>query len=604
MPLSHMSRRAPVTGRPARLAAGFVAAAVTWGVAVAIARQPPPAADAPPPPPAPGAPAGPPGGFPGGFPGGGPPGFGGELALVERFDTDSDGRLDRAERQAAREAAQSERPARGGRGGPGRGGPPGGGPFGGGPFGGGPGRERAPAVPGPRMAPDDVEHNGDADLYDLGVLRTLFLEFEGDDWEQELADFNDTDVEVPARLTVDGRSIDGVGVHFRGASSYFMVPAGFKRSLNIAVDHADPDADLLGYRTLNLLNANGDPSLMSSVLYSHIAAPHLPVPKANFVRVVINGESWGVYVNVEQANKDFLRARYGDSKGSRWKVKGRPGGRGGLEYFGDDAEAYRSIFEIKTKDRPEAWKDLIALCRIFEETPVGKLEERIRPVLDVDEVLWFLALDVALVNSDGYWTRASDYTLFEDAHGVFHVIPHDMNECFIAGGPPGGRGGPGFGPPGGPPQGPPGGAPPGAPPGGPPGAFPFGGPGSGGPGRGGPGFGGPGHGGPDLDPLVGLDDGGKPLRSGLLNVPPLRDRYLDNVRAIARDQLAWESLGPVIARCRALIVDAVRDDTRKLASTEAFEKATDPEGGPGTLRDFIERRRAYLLDDTPTRADH
>jgi len=87
-------------------------------------------------------------------------------------------------------------------------------------------------------------------------------------------------------------------------------------------------------------------------------------------------------------------------------------------------------------------------------------------------------------------------------------------------------------------------------------------------------------------------------------VPPLRDRYLDNVRAIARDQLAWESIGPVIARCRALIVDAVRDDTRKLASTEAFEKATDPEGGPGSLRDFIERRRTFLLDDAPARADH
>ena len=42
------------------------------------------------------------------------------------------------------------------------------------------------------------------------------------------------------------------------------------------------NADLLGYRTLNLLNANGDPSLMSSVLYAHIAAPHLPVPKASF----------------------------------------------------------------------------------------------------------------------------------------------------------------------------------------------------------------------------------------------------------------------------------------------------------------------------------
>jgi len=487
-------------------------------------------------------PPGPPPGGPGGFPGG--PMGGAETKLVERFDTDGDGRLDREERALARKAAREERSAQGGRG-PGGPGGPGRGGFGGG---------RPPAAPGRRMTPDDVPAHPDADLYDLTVLRTLFLDFEGDDWEQELADFRPTDVDVPARLTVDGRTIEGVGVHFRGASSYFMVGEGYKRSLAISVDHGGTDADLHGYRTLNLLNANGDPSMMSSVLYAHIARPHLPAPKANFVRVVINGECWGVYVNVQQANKEFLKEHYGSAKGNRWKVKGRPGGRGGLEYFGEDTEPYRGIFELKTKENDAAWRDLIGLCRIFEETPLGKLEESVRPVLDVDEALWFLAIDNALVNSDGYWTRASDYTLFEDAKGMFHVIPHDMNECFVAGGPGGGRGGPG-------------------------------------------------HGGTDLDPLVALDDGGKPLRSGLLGVPRLRELYLDHVRTIARDQLAWEAIGPVIEQCRDLIHDAVREDTRKLASIEAFEAATSsaPPTGDGqrpvSLRDFIERRRAFLLGD-------
>ena len=45
-------------------------------------------------------------------------------------------------------------------------------------------------------------------------------------------------------------------------------------------------------------------------------------------------------------------------------------------------------------------------------------------------MLWFLALDNALINNDGYWTRASDYSLYRDPKGKFHVIPHDMNEAF------------------------------------------------------------------------------------------------------------------------------------------------------------------------------
>jgi hypothetical protein len=34
-------------------------------------------------------------------------------------------------------------------------------------------------------------------------------------------------------------------------------------------------------------------------------------------------------------------------------------------------------------------------------------------------------------------------------------------------------------------------------------------------------------------------------------------------------------------------------DTRKLYTTEAFQAGIGP--GPDTLRDFVERRRAYLL---------
>ena len=58
----------------------------------------------------------------------------------------------------------------------------------------------------------------------------------------------------------------------------------------------------------------------------------------------------------------------------------------------------------------------------------SKLEAALAPILDVDGALRFLALDNALINNDGYWTRASDYSLYQDVNGNFHVIPHDFNE--------------------------------------------------------------------------------------------------------------------------------------------------------------------------------
>ncbi len=510
---------------------------------------------------------------------GGPGGMGAERKLLVKFDRNDDKILDRAERQAARAELKSEGP-RGGRGF----GPPGGPPPGRRPGG---REEREPPRPGRRVAPADAPSYPQAKLYDPEVLRTLFLTFDSDDWEQELADFHNSDVDVPATLIVDGATYPNVGVHFRGMSSYGMVPAGYKRSLNVSLDLVDEDQRLHGYKTLNLLNCHEDPSCLSTVLYSHIARKYIPAPQANFVRVVINGEDWGVYANVQQFNKEFLAENYQSAKGNRWKVRGSPGGGGGLEYVGDNVDDYRRRYEIKSKDSEKAWNRLIQLCRTLNETPTDKLPAAIEPLLDVDQLLWFLALDVALINNDGYWVRASDYSLYQDEDGRFHAIPHDMNEAFRPGmmmgfGPPGGRGpgGPGRGPrrPG--EDGPP---PPRRGPGGP-NANPRGN-------------------GVQLDPLIGLDDDRKPLRSKMLAVPAYRTRYLHCVQTIAEESLDWKSLGPVVANFRRLIEDNLKADTRKLESFEAFLRVTsdesntaEPHGREMPLRRFAEERRAFLLN--------
>jgi spore coat protein CotH len=299
----------------------------------------------------------------------------------------------------------------------------------------------------------------------------------------------------------------------------------------------------------------------------------------NYMRVAINGESWGVYLNAQQFNRDFLRDFYKTTAGARWKVPGGPGGRGGMEYLGADIEPYRRIYEIKSKDDPKSWKAMIEMFRLLNETSADKLEAALAPVLDVDGALRFLALDVALVNSDGFWTRASDYSIYQDEKGRFHVLPHDMNEALAA---EGGRGrgpGPGFGPP------PDGFPPPDQRRGGPPDGGGF----FGGRGRGGPMMMG---GGPDLDPLVGLNDASKPLRSKLLAVPALRAKYLAYVKEIADQWLDWKRIGPMVQQYQALIADDVKADTRKLYSFEAFQ--ADLADSPNSVKHFAEERRAYL----------
>jgi hypothetical protein len=187
-----------------------------------------------------------------------------------------------------------------------------------------------------------------------------------------------------------------------------------------------------------------------------------------------------------------------------------PNGRAGLEYWGDSASSYKSTYEIKGKDDPKAWAALINLTKVLNSTPPDKLEAALTPILDIDGVLRFLAIDNALANYDGYWVRASDYNIYLDPIGKFHILPHDINETF-------------------------------------------------------------GGGGPGPDPLVALNDSSKPLRSKLLALPNLRSRYLQYMREIATKWLDWKTLEPLATKYHALIANDVRADTRKIESVSGFE---------------------------------
>ena len=153
-----------------------------------------------------------------------------ERKLVKDFDKDGDGRLNRQERLAARDSeAERERARAAGPGRRGFGPPPG--------FGGEESRRaRARASPPrtsktfPRQAP----------LRPRRPPHPLPRRSKTRTGRPSSADFYRTDVEVPATLTVDGRKYPGVGVHFRGLSSFMIVQEGQKRSLNVSLDFVIP----------------------------------------------------------------------------------------------------------------------------------------------------------------------------------------------------------------------------------------------------------------------------------------------------------------------------------------------------------------------------
>ena len=460
--------------------------------------------------------------------------------IVSRFDVDKNGKLNDVEREAARTYIHESR--------------------------GEVGASRPSGSTSPHTTHEDdlktshaAQPNGDPGLYDPNTLRTLYLRFHDADWYEQLGDFYRTDVDVPADLIVDGKVYQSVGVRFRGSSSYFTVQ-NEKKSFNIAVDYGDDRQRLYGYKTLNLLNGHSDPSFLREILYSRISRNYIPAPKANFVKLVINGESWGIYVNNQQFNKDFLDEWFGTKAGVRWKVP--PGRSSGLVYHGDQPSAYQESYQLKTRaeEAPNAWQDLINLCEVLEITPDNQLESELSAILNIDRALWFLALDNVFIDNDGYFSRASDYAFYQDPEGRFHLLPYDSNETFrFAGG------------------------------------------------------GGPNSWQTDgqmLSPVALENDTMRPVIKRLFAIPHLRARYLAHVRTIANEWLDWEVLQPIIAEYQSLVDTEVKADDKKLYAYDAFatSQIKDQGGGGGggrggrggritpSFKRFVEERAEYLLN--------
>ncbi len=461
---------------------------------------------------------------------GGMPGFGGGRGgprppekLVKQFDTDKDGKLTGAEREAALQM-------RGG--------------------------GNASLISAESLR-DGVENDvqtslasapeGSPSLYDPQTLRTLHLRFHHEDWYEQMSAFYRTDIEVPAELIVDGKVYSDVGVHFRGTSSYFTVRSE-KKSFNIAVDYGEDGQRLYDYKTLNLLNGHVDASFLREILYNQISRDFIPAMKTNLVKLVINGENWGVYINLQQYNKDFLAEWFGTKGGVRWKIG--PGRGGALTYAGDAPTPYQETYQLKTNNVEDPWTDLIALCKMLDETtPDAERTENLPSLLNIDQVLWQLAVSNVFMDDDGYIHKGGDYALYQDVNGRFHLIPHDNNESLRFGRE--GRGGPGGGGPGG---------------------WSWG----------------------DLEngmvsPVAHEDNAARPLINRLLSNPEWRARYLAHVRTVVDEWLAWEVLEPIIKEYQALIDTEVQQDDKKLYGYEEF--AT---GVPGDLKRFVNLRREHL----------
>ena len=275
------------------------------------------------------------------------------------------------------------------------------------------------------------------ELFDQGVVRDFHFTFKQANWWNLVLNTRSSGADIKADLRVDNVTYPDVGFRIKGASSSSV--RSDKRPFNLTMDSFVPGQSLYGFETLNLNNGAYDPTLTREVISYEIFRDYIPTPRTNYVRVHLNNTFWGVYILIEQPNKDLLRTWFQDSDGVRFKGD-RPSGAAvetsTLVYLGSTPSAYQQNYELKTTGDPTAWGKLVTMIDRLNNLPNATFEQEIVKYINVDRALWYFACNNLVVNSDDYMGAGHNYYMYFDPRtGQMNMLPWDLNEAFGVHGP-------------------------------------------------------------------------------------------------------------------------------------------------------------------------
>ncbi|MGB1577898.1 MAG: CotH kinase family protein, partial [Flavobacteriales bacterium] len=210
-------------------------------------------------------------------------------------------------------------------------------------------------------------------------------------------------------------TVDNVGIRLRGNTSRTSAKKSFKVSFNTFT----PGAKWNALEKLNLNGEHNDPSILRARMsWEFMRAQGLVAPRVSHVRLYINDEYKGLYLNVEHVDEEFLQKRFKHDHGNLWKCT-YPAN---LDNLGSDPEAYKftppwnseqRAYELKTNLAADDYSAIRDLCWTLGTASDSEFECAIEAVLDVDAFLRLAAMEILLGHWDNYIGNQNNYYLYQ-----------------------------------------------------------------------------------------------------------------------------------------------------------------------------------------------
>lgn len=275
-----------------------------------------------------------------------------------------------------------------------------------------------------------IIHPADNEAFLQNELASIYITIAPDSIAEMLLTSNlESNHEYPAdfeyRTSLDTTIINNVGFRLRGNTSRYADKKSFKVSFNSFVS----GLKWQGLEKLNLNGQHNDVSMLRSFLsLDLLTAANVIASRKSYVKLYVNNEYKGLYLNTEHIDEEFIQSRFpDDDNGNLYKsVYGA-----NMQYLGSNQAPYENLYELSTNKTANDFSGLIHFLDILNNTNNADFACEIAAVFDVDFYLKTLAIEILAGHWDGYAFNKNNYYLYQrPSDQKFVFIEYDMDNTF------------------------------------------------------------------------------------------------------------------------------------------------------------------------------
>ncbi len=222
---------------------------------------------------------------------------------------------------------------------------------------------------------------------------------------------------VRARFGYRDFELDDVGVRLKGNDT--LTPLSEKPSFKVKFNKFVQGQRFLGLEGLTLNNMRADASLLREWIgYEVFRTVGSPAPRAGYATLQVNGEAYGIYLNLEPYNDDFLARVFDDATGNLYEAD-----------HGDDVQHVETSWE-QDEGEDESRDDLRRLRTLVSAETDAIFYGDAAPIA-TREFLSFAMAEAFIGHFDGYQGPHNFFVYHEPTLDQWFFLPWNLDQTSI-----------------------------------------------------------------------------------------------------------------------------------------------------------------------------